>query len=296
MNLHNLSVQVEPRASSPSQHSYAPPSPRLVPSGGVFSSPRIGHHRKTSSGTENFYPAPSGSVSPGIWPAMFPSGGRSPSLPYSNTPRRSFYQDSRGNETKNHPGSGTALSILRNLFLRPLYLVGRRGPLLPLIAIIAIVVIVVTYSTNPSTQSVKRRVQGAVGPYIPQRAADAINWRVWQAPLKVNGDKSGSERDELRFGGKGRDGPKKKKPFPFPSNPPLPPARPDGRILIESGKKHPIPGLMARAKVQWSALQAKQSKSFAEAVKEYVKRNGYNPPAGFDKWFVQLTAFSISRY
>lgn len=225
---------------------------------------------------------------------MFPSAGRSPSLPYSNTPRRSFYADSRGPEAKNRPVPGTALSILRNIFLRPLYLVGRRGPLFPLVAIIALIVIIVTYSTNPSTQSVKRRVQGAVGPYIPQRAADAINWRVRQAPLNANGDGNRGEHDESRFGGKGRDGAKKKRPFPFPANPPLPPSRPDGRILIESGKKHPIPGLMARAKVQWSALQAKQSKTFADAVKEYVRRNGQQPPAGFDKWFVTSCCSSLT--
>ncbi|PAK71501.1 hypothetical protein B8W95_13980, partial [Staphylococcus pasteuri] len=36
------------------------------------------------------------------------------------------------------------------------------------------VLFVLNYSTSPSTQTVKLRVQGAVRPYIPQRAADAM--------------------------------------------------------------------------------------------------------------------------
>lgn len=40
----------------------------------------------------------------------------------------------------------------------------------------------------------------------------------------------------------------------------------DSRMLVEEGKPHPIPKLMARAKQRWHALKSRQSKNFAEAV------------------------------
>lgn len=42
--------------------------------------------------------------------------------------------------------------------------------------------------------------------------------------------------------------------------------RRDGRMIVQEGKPHPIPKLMARAKQRWHALKNRQSKTFAEAV------------------------------
>lgn len=42
--------------------------------------------------------------------------------------------------------------------------------------------------------------------------------------------------------------------------------RRDSRMLIQEGKPHPIPKLMARAKQRWHALKSRQSKTFADAV------------------------------
>lgn len=60
--------------------------------------------------------------------------------------------------------------------------------------------------------------------------------------------------------------------------------RRDGRALIVEGEEHPIPMLMRRGRKRWEALKAKQSKTFSQAVKEYVKRYGRRPPKGFDRW------------
>lgn len=62
--------------------------------------------------------------------------------------------------------------------------------------------------------------------------------------------------------------------------------RRDGRLLVVEGQEHPIPRLMERAKRRWKKLNDKQSKTFAQAVKEYKKRYGRRPPKGFDQWCV----------
>lgn len=49
--------------------------------------------------------------------------------------------------------------------------------------------------------------------------------------------------------------------------------------------EHPIPKLMANAEQKFRALLAKQSKTLAQAVVEYKKRYGRNPPRGFDDWW-----------
>lgn len=49
--------------------------------------------------------------------------------------------------------------------------------------------------------------------------------------------------------------------------------------------EHPIHALIANATVQWESLLSKQSKTLAQAVKEYRRRYGRNPPKGFDRWF-----------
>lgn len=62
--------------------------------------------------------------------------------------------------------------------------------------------------------------------------------------------------------------------------------RRDGRLLIVEGQEHPIPRLIERAKRRWRKLNDKQSKTFTQAVREYMRRYGRNPPKGFDQWFV----------
>ncbi|KZT65002.1 glycosyltransferase family 90 protein [Daedalea quercina L-15889] len=49
--------------------------------------------------------------------------------------------------------------------------------------------------------------------------------------------------------------------------------------------EHPIPTLMAEAETKYRDLLAKQSRTLAEAVKEYNRRYGRNPPQGFDDWW-----------
>lgn len=126
-------------------------------------------------------------------------------------------------------------------------------------------------------------MKGAVGPYIPQRAADAVKW--------------GSNRgfglgtDNLMGGGRtGRSGSwsggRNQKPLMRIEE--IPPVGRDGRVLLQEGKPHPIPAMMARAKEQWRQLKARQSKTFAEAVAEYKRRNGRRPPKGFDKWYFTI--------
>ena len=48
---------------------------------------------------------------------------------------------------------------------------------------------------------------------------------------------------------------------------------------------HPIPRLMANAQAKFKKMIAGQSKTLANAVKEYKRRYGRNPPKGFDEWF-----------
>lgn len=49
--------------------------------------------------------------------------------------------------------------------------------------------------------------------------------------------------------------------------------------------EHPIPKLMVDAEKKFKALLAKQSKTLPEAVAEYKRRYGRNPPLGFDDWW-----------
>ena len=49
--------------------------------------------------------------------------------------------------------------------------------------------------------------------------------------------------------------------------------------------KHPITTLMDDAKVAFTNRLAKQSKTLPEAVAEYKRRYGRDPPRGFDHWW-----------
>jgi hypothetical protein len=48
---------------------------------------------------------------------------------------------------------------------------------------------------------------------------------------------------------------------------------------------HPIYQLIADARRQWDEKNKRQSKTLKEATEEYVRRNGFPPPKGFDKWW-----------
>ena len=50
-------------------------------------------------------------------------------------------------------------------------------------------------------------------------------------------------------------------------------------------KDHPIPQLMAEAETKFRNLLSRQSKTLEEAVREYKKRYGRDPPQGFDHWW-----------
>ena len=70
----------------------------------------------------------------------------------------------------------------------------------------------------------------------------------------------------------------------------------DGRLSVREGEPHPIPALMARARLQWDDLRARQSQTFAQAVAEYERRYGRKPPKGFDQWCAEpLTALLTSQ-
>lgn len=48
---------------------------------------------------------------------------------------------------------------------------------------------------------------------------------------------------------------------------------------------HPILGLLVEGERKWADLVDRQSRSLEEAVVEYRKRYGRNPPKGFDDWW-----------
>lgn len=48
---------------------------------------------------------------------------------------------------------------------------------------------------------------------------------------------------------------------------------------------HPILGLLVEGERRWADLVDRQSRSLEEAVVEYKKRYGRNPPKGFDDWW-----------
>ena len=65
--------------------------------------------------------------------------------------------------------------------------------------------------------------------------------------------------------------------------------RPSHFFKVTQSKKeaivHPIPKLMAEAQTKFKTMVTGQSKTLVEAVQEYKRRYGRNPPKGFDEWF-----------
>ncbi|KAF8517049.1 hypothetical protein BU17DRAFT_92221 [Hysterangium stoloniferum] len=65
--------------------------------------------------------------------------------------------------------------------------------------------------------------------------------------------------------------------------------RKDGLFEVNMAGRHPIRELIEGAERTWRQMHERQSKTLKQAVDEYIRRNGYGPPAGFDLWwnFVQ---------
>ncbi|GAA5858199.1 hypothetical protein JCM1840_001083 [Sporobolomyces johnsonii] len=311
--LADTTLSHSPRLDSGSTFN-GPSSPRLDQNPPRMSNtPRLSstpsRHNRKSSASAQFGQSPE---KRGFWSGLL-GGNRgkresrdTPTLPtygqrLSSAPQRPFYSDEGG-------GRGP-LVLVRNILLRPLYVLGRRGPLFPIFGFL-VLFFIFAYSSSPSTQSVKRRMQGAVGPYIPQRAAEAINWRGGaggaggrgQAPLMGADDAMGgvgapaAAIQRARQGKQQAQGRVKAKAHAALNAldiEDLPPTRKDSRIVLEEGKPHPIPALMKRARQQWDDLKARQSKTFGEAVREYVRRYGRRPPKGFDKWYAFAKAHKV---
>jgi hypothetical protein len=60
---------------------------------------------------------------------------------------------------------------------------------------------------------------------------------------------------------------------------------PLGPIPLDMSKGHPAAQLIAAAEKEFQYTLNKQSKSLAEAVREYRRRHGIAPPPHFDKWY-----------
>ncbi|GAA5996632.1 uncharacterized protein JCM10292_003101 [Rhodotorula paludigena] len=296
------SLLVDPSPALPSSHTFSvPPSPFIAEGSTtprVPQTPRIGgasgaHHLRKKSDT---------TVSPSLassssWFNMLGFGRKDSrdrgngTLPtygkrQSSVAPRPFYSDSGPGPGR---GGGGPLILLRNIILRPVYLLGRRGPLFPIVGFLVFLIFYLTYSTSPSSQSVKLRVQGAVGPYIPQRAADAIRWR------GQGGRQQHFGSDNLHGGGvgAGRLAPLRASTARALDPRELPAVGQDSRMPLVDGQPHPIPALMKKARKDWDDLQARQSSTFKQAVREYKRRYGRNPPKGFDKWYAFAKAHKV---
>jgi beta-1,2-xylosyltransferase len=60
-----------------------------------------------------------------------------------------------------------------------------------------------------------------------------------------------------------------------------------GHLLISDrpDAPHPIPTLLGLGEKRWEELLSRQSRTLEEAVQEYTRRYGRNPPKGFDVWW-----------
>jgi hypothetical protein len=60
-----------------------------------------------------------------------------------------------------------------------------------------------------------------------------------------------------------------------------------GHLLISDREDapHPIPTLLGLGEKRWEELLSRQSTTLEEAVQEYTRRYGRNPPKGFDVWW-----------
>ncbi len=59
----------------------------------------------------------------------------------------------------------------------------------------------------------------------------------------------------------------------------------DGLLRINPAGRHPVWELIEKAREEWEARKARQSRTLEQAVKTYQARYGRNPPKGFDRWW-----------
>ncbi|KAI5481828.1 capsular associated protein, glycosyltransferase family 90 protein [Pseudohyphozyma bogoriensis] len=300
------------------------PSPRISSTprlGGGGRSPQIGqgqfgaskYHRKSAS--TSVYDQP---PSKGIFGFLFPSS--QPTLPGPTTGRRQFYDPSKGGAT-----SAPGIS-LRGVILRPFYVLGRRGIVLLLVVVTMLYIMTASSSSNSSGVTRMKRV---VEPYIPRGAKlDAAGLRErLDAIVPANPDllRARADEDEVIQGadlmekmeaqrkkkvmvgvrqgaakggaGGAAAGAKKKagSKLKARSKHALRDVgkRKDGRIVVVEGEEHPIGALMDRAREKWDALKDRQSKTFKEAVAEYIRRHKRKPPKGFDQWYAFAKANNV---
>ncbi|GAA5946845.1 hypothetical protein JCM3775_001730, partial [Rhodotorula graminis] len=62
-------------------------------------------------------------------------------------------------------------------------------------------------------------------------------------------------------------------------------ALPEGVAAALPDRLHPISHLVSRAEQEWDDLLRRQSQTLEDAVAEYRRRYGMNPPVGFDSWW-----------
>ena len=118
--------------------------------------------RRASKSTLPTYGSSQGGASNG-------AGGSGP--PGSTTPSsRAFYVD-----LPPVAKPSNLISVVRNLLIRPIYILSRK-PLYPVLGFVIFFFVYISTSSSSTSQRVTSRVKGAVGPYIPQRAADAVKW------------------------------------------------------------------------------------------------------------------------
>lgn len=61
---------------------------------------------------------------------------------------------------------------------------------------------------------------------------------------------------------------------------------PNGLLEVNPEGQHPIFDLIERSEAAWQAKLKKASQNLHDAVVEYKKRYGREPPLGFDQWLV----------
>lgn len=71
------------------------------------------------------------------------------------------------------------------------------------------------------------------------------------------------------------------------------PLSPEQATEAPRGVRHPIKDLIENATREWEVKVARQSKTLEQAVAEYKRRNGFNPPKGFDHWFSFAQATNV---
>lgn len=71
------------------------------------------------------------------------------------------------------------------------------------------------------------------------------------------------------------------------------PSSPLGPMALDLDKGHPAAQLIQAAEVEFERTINTQSKSLAEAAREYRRRNGIAPPPNFDKWYEFATRNAV---